>query len=404
MTDLKPTMSSEEFAGYVGEHYPGMESAALALHTLLDPADGNKDGQVSFTEIPYPELCEALRSPDFLEKIFMDRTQVIVPKESEAKLDQIKALIRGYAKHLQTIEVDTTPDQNGRYVGLRNGTTVMRIDGLPKALMEDMQRQGTDVIRLVVDGRSLSEPSQPMLVSEGRQGIFEPKSYLSDVSVEGGTKLYPDLEINTIPYAKAGFLSGDSAIEVVIGGLALTAAAVYFFSGRRGARARKAAPITAGQTQRLVRTPRLKLPDQQMRRLQEATTQPNLPTVVMSRPAAQSKGRPKSLAKPRAAKEIPGPAPLFEEGKGSGDCQMIDIGPLIAAGIIPARPKPTARAKLTTTRPKPPTKRPEPVRRDPIVEKEETMIMGDTIYRNGQWRQMTPQEIAALNKARGITE
>lgn len=167
MTDLKPTMSGEDFAGYIGEHSPEIKAAALALHTLLDPADGNKDGQVSFTDIPYPDLCEALRNPDFLEKIFMDKTHVKVPKESEAKLDQIKALIRGYAKHLQTIEVDTTPDQNGRYVGLRNGATVVRVDGLPRELMEEMKGQGSDVVRLVIDGRSLSEPSQPMLMAEG---------------------------------------------------------------------------------------------------------------------------------------------------------------------------------------------------------------------------------------------
>lgn len=213
-------------------------------------------------------------------------------------------------------------------------------------------------------------------------------------------KLYPDLEINTIPYAKAGFLSGESAIKIAIGGLALATAAVYFFSGKRGARARKAAPIRAGQTQRPVRTPQLKLPEQQMRRLQEATTQPNLPTVVMSRPAARSKGRPQSLAKPRDAKKIPGPAPIFEEGKGSGDCQMIDVRPLIAAGIIPARPKPTTRARPKTTRTKPVQKIPELVRKPIEPTNEESMIMGNMVMENGIWRHMTTQEMETLDLAR----
>jgi len=86
MVDFKPKMSGEDFAKHFGEDFPDMDSAALALHTLLDPVDGSKDGQVVFTDIPYGELCETLRNPDFLEKIFMDKPQVVVPEGSEEKL------------------------------------------------------------------------------------------------------------------------------------------------------------------------------------------------------------------------------------------------------------------------------------------------------------------------------
>ncbi len=380
MVDFKPNMSGDDFARHFGEDFPDMKSAALALHTLLDPMDGNGDGNVSFTDIPYPELCEALRNPDFLEKIFMDKAEVVVPKGSETKLDQIKSLIRGYAKHLQTIEVDTTPDKHGNYVGLRNGRTPMRIMGLPAKLMGEMKRDGAKVVRLVIDGRSLSEPSEPMLLAEGHTGVFAPKSYISDVTVEGGLELFPNLEIDTIPYAKAGFLSGESVIEIGIGGLALATAVIYCFSGKRRGRGAKMAPIQGGRATQPVRTPRLKLPGQQMKRLQEATTQTNLPVVVMSRSRS---GRGK-----RAQAKVKTP--------NVDDCQMIDMRPLIEAGIIP---KPVDRIRTPKrVAPKPPKKRPELIKRKP-VEENETMIMGDMYYQNGQWRKMTPQEIGALRRA-----
>jgi hypothetical protein len=68
---------------------------------------------------------------------------------------------------------------------------------------------------------------------------------------------------------------------------------------------------------------------------------------------------------------------------------VIDQAALVAAGIIPARPKPTTRPTAKAVRPK-------PVQKRPVTDKDEVMIMEDMVYSDGQWRQMTPQEIRVL--------
>jgi len=241
----------------------------------------------------------------------------------------------------------------------------------------EMKGDGVKVVRLVIDGRSLSEPSEPMLLAEGHTGVFAPKSYISDVTLEGGLELFPNLKIDTIPYARAGFLSGESAIEIGIGGLALATAVIYCFSGKRRGRGAKMPPIRGGRTTQPVRTPRLKLPEQQMKRLQEATTQPNIPVVVMSRSKSSRGGR----------------AQAKVETPNINDCQILDLNPLIAAGIIPKQ-APRKRAPQRAI-PEPPQKRVERVKREPHVDLEE-MIVDDHIYQNGQWRKMSVEEIDGL--------